>query len=352
MIREFATDFQPPQQAVTGGPVSTPANRTCSSSEIDPLAWVEIEGEAYAPGFFVYNSEVGRRAIGCQTFWFQAVCQNHIVWDATEVTEYTRKHTARVNEGLAEIRAMIEAIVAKRDARKDGFVCVIRKAMETKLGDDAEEAFKEVCKNGIPRSVAKEAVTLAQEKGRFTVWSVVDALTRLAQQSRYAGDRTEAERRRLNSSPSLHKENSHGIDHSFAASAAAAGCRRRPRPGAARSPPPSAAEPQTEKKQPVFTWSHPTGSGRIEIAVWDKTSRPTTANGGLLRHLPAVVPQAGRRLREHRAPSGHGPPGPRPRARSRVRPHQGDAAGRTVLTDIGAALPPPPIVEGVLFNIA
>jgi hypothetical protein len=29
-------------------------------------------------------------------------------------------------------------------------------------------------------------------------------------------------------------------------------------------------EAPPEKKQPVFTWSHPTGSGRIEIAVWDK----------------------------------------------------------------------------------
>ena len=90
---------------------------------------------------------------------------------------------------------MIEAIVAKRDARKDGFVTVIRKAMETKLGDDAEEALKELTKNGITRSVAKEAVTLAQEKGRFTVWSVVDALTRLSQKSQYAGDRTEADQK-------------------------------------------------------------------------------------------------------------------------------------------------------------
>jgi len=42
--------------------------------------------------------------------------------------------------------------------------------------------------------------------------------------------------------------------------------------------PPAQPEPQPqpaqeaapEKKQPVFSWSHPTGSGRIEIAVWDK----------------------------------------------------------------------------------
>jgi histone H3/H4 len=100
-----------------------------------------------------------------------------------------------VNEGLGEIRAMIEGLVAKRDARKDGFVSLVRKAMETKLGSDAEEALKEVAKNGISRSVAQEAIKLAQEKGRFTVWSVVDTLTRLSQQSQYAGDRTEADQR-------------------------------------------------------------------------------------------------------------------------------------------------------------
>jgi hypothetical protein len=181
MIREFATDFQPPQQAIPGGTGLYAGEQDLFVFLIDPLGWTEIDGETFAPGFFVWNSEVGRRALGCQTFWFEAVCQNHIVWDATDVAEYTRKHTAHVHDGLGEIRSMIEAIVAKRDDRKDGFANVVRKAMETKLGDDAEEAFKQLCKNGIPRSVAKEAITISQERGRFTIWSVVDALTRLSQ---------------------------------------------------------------------------------------------------------------------------------------------------------------------------
>ena len=193
MIREFATDFQPPQQAVTGGTGLYAGEQDFFVFLIDPLGWTEIDGEAFAPGFYAWNSEVGRRSIGIETFWFQAICQNHIVWDAVEVVEFSRKHTANVHEALTSIRRIIETLVAKRDARKDGFVTTIRKAMETKLGNDAEETLKEVCKNGIPRSVAKEAVTLAQEKGRFTVWAVVDALTRLAQQSQNAGDRTEAD---------------------------------------------------------------------------------------------------------------------------------------------------------------
>jgi histone H3/H4 len=194
MIREFATDFQPPQKAVTGGTGLYCGEQDLFLFLIDPLGFIEIEGEAFAPGFFVYNSEVGRRSLGCETFWFQAVCANHIVWDTADVCEYTRKHTANVHDGLIQIRTMIETLVAKRDARKDAFVEVVRKAMQTKVGDDAEETMKELCKNGINRSVAKEAVTLAQEKGRFTIWSVVDALTRLSQKSQYAGDRAEADR--------------------------------------------------------------------------------------------------------------------------------------------------------------
>ena len=193
MIREFATDFQPPQQAAAGGTGLYAGEQDLFVFLVDPLGWTEIDGEAYAPGFFVWNSEVGRRSVGIETFWFQAVCSNHLVWDACEVVEFSRKHTANVHEAVTGIRRIIETLVANRDARKNGFVRVVRKAMEAKLGDDAEETLKEVCKNGIPRSVATEAIQLAQEKGRFTVWSVVDALTRLAQRSEYAGDRTEAD---------------------------------------------------------------------------------------------------------------------------------------------------------------
>ena len=40
-----------------------------------------------------------------QTLWFQAVRQNHIVWDAVEVVDFSRKHTANVYEAVADIRS-------------------------------------------------------------------------------------------------------------------------------------------------------------------------------------------------------------------------------------------------------
>jgi histone H3/H4 len=198
MLREFAVDFQPPQKAGALNPGGT--GLYCGEQDlfcflIDPTGWAEIEGEAFAPGFFVWNSEVGKRSVGIQTFWFQAVCLNHIVWDAAEVTEFTRKHTGKVGEALGDIRRIVEQLVEQRDARRDGFAKVIKKAMVETLGKDAEEAMKALTKAGIGRALAKKALELAEAKGRFTIFSLVDALTRLAGESEFIGERTDADQK-------------------------------------------------------------------------------------------------------------------------------------------------------------
>lgn len=193
VLREFATDFQPPQTAMNGGTGLYCGEQDLFAFLIDPTGWTEINGEAFAPGFFVWNSEVGRRSLGIQTFWFQAVCQNHIVWDAIEVTEFSRKHTANVHDGLAEIRRIISTLVEKRDARRDGFVKAVTQAMQTSLGSDADEVTKELLRNGIPRGLAMEALEVARKQGRFTIFALVDALTRLNQSCRFTGDRVEAD---------------------------------------------------------------------------------------------------------------------------------------------------------------
>ncbi|MHC4880786.1 MAG: DUF932 domain-containing protein [Planctomycetota bacterium] len=193
VVSEYATDFQPPQEGCNGATGLYAGEQDLFAFLIDPTGWVEIEDEAFAPGFFVWNSEVGRRSLGIQTFWFQAVCQNHIVWDAVEVVEFTRKHTANVHDGLNQIRQHIETLVAKRDERRDGFARVMATAMQETLGSDGDTVIKELTKNGIPRGLAAKAMEIARQQGRFTIYSLVDALTRLTQQVKYIGDRTESD---------------------------------------------------------------------------------------------------------------------------------------------------------------
>ena len=195
MLGEFATDFQPPQKAITGGTGLYAGEQDMFCFLIDPLGWTEIESEAFAPGFFVWNSEVGKRSLGIQTFWFQAVCQNHIVWDAIDVCKFTTKHTSQVQDGLATIRSMIEAIVRKRDERKDAFAAAIRKAMDATLGADAEEVFKKRLqerhspghREGSHRDCAGERAPHGLVSGRCA--------TRLAQKNQNAGDRAEADQK-------------------------------------------------------------------------------------------------------------------------------------------------------------
>ena len=143
----------------------------------------------------MWNSEVGKRSLGIQTFWFQRCCQNHIVWDATEVVEFSRKHTANVREGLNEIRRIVEGLVARRDSRRDSFVTVIRKAMSERLGNDADEVTKALSAEKVPRQLVRDAMEIARQRGAFTIFALVDALTQLSQKVRYAGDRVELDAR-------------------------------------------------------------------------------------------------------------------------------------------------------------
>ena len=196
VVAEFASDFRPPQKAIGG--VHT--GLYCGEQDlfaflIDPQGWTEINGEAFAPGFFVWNSEVGKRSLGCQTFWFQKVCANHIVWDATQVTEFSRKHTSGVRDGLDEIRRMIETLVQYRDDRRDGFTRVMQKAMSERLGHDVDEVRKILSAEKIPQHLIKDAIEIARQQGGFTIFALVDALTKLTQQAKYAGERTELDTR-------------------------------------------------------------------------------------------------------------------------------------------------------------
>jgi predicted GNAT family acetyltransferase len=195
LIQEFAVGFEPPPKGFNGATGLYGGEQDMFCFLIDPAGWTEIGGEAFAPGFFVWNSEVGSRSVGIETFWFQAVCQNHIVWDATEVIEFSRKHTANVHDAISEIRCAIQSLVHKRDQRRDAFVKAVQKAMATSLGSNAEEVQKAMSGQGIPRALIKEAIEIAQEKGRLTIFCLVDALTRIAGKIVNAGERLQVDQK-------------------------------------------------------------------------------------------------------------------------------------------------------------
>ena len=195
IVQETAVDFEPPPKGFNGATGLYGGEQDMFCFLIDPAGWTEIDGEPFAPGFFLWNSEVGCRSVGIETFWYQAICSNHIVWDATEVVEFSRKHTTNVHEALNEIRQAIDALVRKRDERRDGFVKVVGQAMKTTLGSDTDEVRKILTEKSIPRATAKEAIEMVEGKGRFTIFAMVNALTQIARRMVNAGDRMQLDQR-------------------------------------------------------------------------------------------------------------------------------------------------------------
>lgn len=193
-VTDCAPSFEPPPAGSSGGTGLYCGEQDMFCFLIDLNGWTEIGGEAFAPGFFLWNSEVGRRSPGIETFWFQAASQSHIVSESAEVVDFSRRRTAHGREAVSEIRQIIRALAAKRDQRRDAFVRVIQRAKETKLGVDADEAQAVLAKAGIGRTWAREATELAAAEGPFTVFAVVEALTKLARRMRNAGERTEVDR--------------------------------------------------------------------------------------------------------------------------------------------------------------
>jgi len=102
---------------------------------------------------------------------------------------------ANVHEAISNIQQMLARFVQTRDQRRDTFAKVIRKAMSPTLGSKTEEVIEVLHKHGIQKAVADQALKLAAQRGKFTIFAFVDALTRLAGQQPNAGDRTEADAR-------------------------------------------------------------------------------------------------------------------------------------------------------------
>src|SRR5262245_46511952 len=183
VVQEFAVNFQQPPKGFNGATGLYLGEQDMFVFLIDPTGWIEIEGEAFAPGLFVWNSEVGCRTIGITTFFWQAVCGNHLIHGHRDAAESVWKHTSKVSEALSGIRRTIERLIEKRDQRRDDFAKLITKAMVEKLGDDADDVVKALAKQGVQQRLARQATEMTLNMGKkFTLFNVVDALTRLARE--------------------------------------------------------------------------------------------------------------------------------------------------------------------------
>jgi len=143
-----------------------------------------------ARGFFVQNSEVGSGVFGISTFLFDYVCQNRIVWGASEAKELRIRHTSGAPERF--LREVAPALQTYANSSASSLVAKIEKARDAKL-DNVNEWL---AKRFGPRSVAPLQAIHQLEEGRpiESLWDVSTAVTARARSIEWQDDRVAMER--------------------------------------------------------------------------------------------------------------------------------------------------------------
>jgi hypothetical protein len=188
--------FAPPPVGFNGGTGLYAGEEDCFVFLVDRDYGLEVGGQEFWPGLVAWNSEIGRRTVGLETFYFQRVCANHIIWGAANVVRNVWKHTAKVAGALDEIQ---RAVAGLRDHHRDGagvFAEVVKKSMGMEVARDADGAAEFLVKQGIFKKLADGVGSyLTAQQRAFTLFNLVDALTAANRGLLFAGARTEADQK-------------------------------------------------------------------------------------------------------------------------------------------------------------
>lgn len=155
-------------------------------------------------GFFVSNSEVGAAALRVTLFHYRHVCSNHIVWGAEDVIEVSVRHIGDV-EGKFSLE-LSQAVDSWANHSAHEETARVRRAMTTVLGATDDEVLDAVFKafsgqrrynlpSGLSVKLVANALDTAkqwehQDGNPYSVWGLVNGITRISQATPYADERS------------------------------------------------------------------------------------------------------------------------------------------------------------------
>lgn len=145
---------------------------------------------AFARGFFLRNSEVGRSTFSLSTFLFDYMCGNHIVWNVQGFQEINIRHTASApDRWMSELEP---ALRTYGNASGDGITTLIENARAAKLADPNEF----LAEHFGPRMVAslKAIHELEEFRPIETAWDAVTAVTAYARSIPHMDARVDMEK--------------------------------------------------------------------------------------------------------------------------------------------------------------
>lgn len=147
-----------------------------------------------ARGFFMGNSEEGSSTLFIDTFMFDHVCCNRIVWGATDVQRVRIRHTKGAPfRFIEEVRPALEAYA---ESSTQSMLNVIANAKNKKIG--TPEKVQEFLSKRFTRTQAQAFdLTHQQEEGRpiETIWDAVTGASAYAKRIEHQDVRIDLERK-------------------------------------------------------------------------------------------------------------------------------------------------------------
>lgn len=166
----------------------------------DPNTAIEVNGSTLYRGFYTWNSEVGAQVFGLTTFLYNRICDNRIIWGASNIQELRIRHTG----GAPDRFAYEGARYLKRYAEESTYAITeqINRAQQFELpasdrtADDKTEGWGKWLKGkGFTDALAKNTVAAAQaEEGQArSLWDIVQGVTAHARSIPHTDERVKVE---------------------------------------------------------------------------------------------------------------------------------------------------------------
>lgn len=158
----------------------------------------EVGGSAMNRGFFVWNSEVGDRSFGLTTFMYDAVCGNHIVWGASEVSEIRLIHRGQASvRWVGDLQRALQRYSAQGTEKERKAILA---AIGCEIGHDRDAVIEKLFRDkklGLTKRVLEQAWDWSVKEARLrgnkfsptSVWGMICGLTRVSQEVGWAGER-------------------------------------------------------------------------------------------------------------------------------------------------------------------
>lgn len=178
------------------------------ASDHDMFAFIRLRNQAIEQpvgggrpaiykGMIYWNSEVGDKKIGCMKFAYNEMCGNHIIWGASDVTEFSAAHVGKVRDKFELFDVEVKKYADESMSELNGIV----KAAHRKQIESTKEGVLDFLfgkrQIGISRKALEasyDAVVPEQDGDPRTVWGMVQGITRHSQTIKYADKRQELDR--------------------------------------------------------------------------------------------------------------------------------------------------------------